>query len=153
MSAILLLVLRLLLAVLLYAFVGWALYIIWRDLRQQSTSLNETKIPQVGLYPQAESNLLPATYNSREVLIGREASCDFTLQDPAISSRHARLFYLQDQWWIEDLNSTNGTYLNDHLLETATVITHGDRLQFGKIEFLVTIDLLKQQENRPQLSV
>lgn len=153
MSAILLLILRLLLVILLYAFVGWALFLIWRDLRQQSSTLDETRVPQVGLYPQAETNLLPATYNGREVLIGREASCDFVLSDPAISSRHARLFFLQDQWWVEDLNSTNGTYLNDHLLETATVITHGDRLQFGQIECLVTIDLLKQQESRANLSV
>lgn len=153
MSAILLLILRLLLVVLLYAFVGWALYIIWRDLQQHSISRDEFKIPQLGLYPQAQSNLLPATYNSREILIGREASCDFVLSDPVISSRHARLFFLQDQWWIEDLNSTNGTYLNDHLIDTATVITHGDRLQFGQIECLVTIDLLKQRENQSHLSV
>ena len=153
MSATLLLILRLLLVILLYAFVGWALFLIWRDLRHHSTRMNETKVPQVGLYPQAEANLLPATYNSKEVLVGREASCDFILSDPAISSRHARLFYLQDQWWIEDLNSTNGTYLNDHLLDTATVITHGDRLQFGQIECLVTIDLLNRRENQAHLSV
>lgn len=153
MSATVLLILRLLLVIILFGFVGWALFLLWRDLRYQSSSLEDKKVPQIGLYPQAESNLLPSTYNALEVLIGREASCDFVLPDPAISSRHARLFFLQDQWWVEDLNSTNGTYLNDHLLDTPTVIAHGDRLQFGQIEFLITIDLLKKQENRLQYSV
>jgi pSer/pThr/pTyr-binding forkhead associated (FHA) protein len=148
MSATLLLVLRIILVLLLYVFVSWVLWVMWRDLRKYSESFREQKVPQIGLYPQAEANLQPVTFKSSEINIGRDPACDYVLSDPTVSSRHARMVYLQEQWWVEDLNSTNGTYLNDQSLDQPTVITHGDRVQFGQIEFLVTIDLLQTTEVR-----
>lgn len=147
MSGILLLVLRIILVLVLYIFVGWALLILWRDLRQQSAILRRRDIPQIGLYPQAETNLLPVSFNTPDILIGRDPSADLVVSDPTISSRQARLYFQQEQWWVEDLNSTNGTRLNDQFIDTPTVITHGDHLMLGQIEFLVTIDLLKVQES------
>lgn len=147
MSGILLLVLRIILVLVLYIFVGWALLILWRDLRQQSAILRRRDIPQIGLYPQAETNLLPVSFNTPDILIGRDPSADLVVSDPTISSRQARLYFQQEQWWVEDLNSTNGTRLNDQIIDTPTVITHGDHLMLGQIEFLVTIDLLKAQES------
>lgn len=148
MSGILLLILRLILVIALYIFVGWVLFTLWRDLRKQSMSIEKRKIPQIGLYPQAEANLTPVTFTAAEITVGREPTSDFILTDPTISSRHARMIYRQDQWWVEDLKSTNGTFLNDHMLDVPTVIAHGDRLQFGRIEFLVTIDLLNVPESQ-----
>lgn len=146
MSGILLLSLRFLLTAVLYVFLAWVVLILWRDLRRQSQQIDAAQIPQLGLYPQADSNLMPVTFQVTEVLVGRDARSDFILTDPTISSRHARLFYNQDQWWVEDLGSTNGTLINGHRLDTPTVITHGDQLQLGQIEFLVTIDLFDSAE-------
>ncbi|NJN44669.1 MAG: FHA domain-containing protein [Anaerolineae bacterium] len=44
-----------------------------------------------------------------------------------------------NQWWLHDLNSTNGTYINSHRLITSTVITSGDIIGFGEINLLVSI--------------
>lgn len=147
MSGLLLLVLRILLVLALYVFVGWAVMVLWHDLKQQSAILRRRDIPQIGLYPQAETNLLPVSFNIPDILIGRDPGSDLVVSDPTISSRQARIYFQQEQWWVEDLNSTNGTRLNDQLIDTPTVITHGDQLLFGQIEFLVTIDLLKTSES------
>jgi pSer/pThr/pTyr-binding forkhead associated (FHA) protein len=53
---------------------------------------------------------------------------------------HARLSYQNNQWWIEDLNSTNGSFLNNERIDTSTVIVDGDILQCGDI--LITINQL-----------
>jgi hypothetical protein len=142
MSGVLLLILRISLAITLYVFLAWALVVLWRDLHKQTTALEVRKIPPLGLYPQAASGSPPLTYSINEISVGRDATCDLVISDRTISSRHARLVFRQDQWWVEDLGSTNGTFLNDHRIETPTVIAHGDRLQFGQNEYLVTIDLL-----------
>lgn len=149
MSGILLLILRLVLVILLYSFLSWALLVLWRDLRRQSAGLDEKIIPQLGLYPQAATAGPPRTFSVAEITVGRDPGSDLSLDDRTISSRHAHLIFRQDQWWVEDLGSTNGTFLNDHRIETPTVIAHGDRLQFGQNEFLVTIDLLQSTKSMP----
>jgi pSer/pThr/pTyr-binding forkhead associated (FHA) protein len=143
MSGILLLILRLVIVIILYSFLCWALYVLWRDLRRQSAGVDEKIIPQLGLYPQDTTAGSPRTFSVTEITVGRDPNSDLALDDRTISSHHAHLVFRQDQWWVEDLGSTNGTFLNDHRIDTPTVITHGDHLQFGQYEFLVTIDLLQ----------
>ena len=147
MSGIVLLILRLVLVAVLYVFLSWALLVLWRDLRRQSAGVDEKSIPQLGLYPQAATGEAPLTFTVPELSVGRDPSSDLCLDDRTISSRHAHLIFRQDQWWVEDLGSTNGTFLNDHRIDTPTVIAHGDRLQFGQNEFLVTIDLLQPSKD------
>jgi hypothetical protein len=142
MSAIVLLIIRLVLVILLYGFLGWVLFTLWKDMQRQSSALDEIKIPQLGLYPQTPTNIAPVSFALAEVTVGREPTCDFVLDDRTISSKHARLVFRQNQWWLEDLGSTNGTFLNDQRIEGPTVITHGDRIQLGQYEFLITVDLL-----------
>lgn len=52
-----------------------------------------------------------------------------------VSRRHARIFLSSDAWMIEDLGSTNGSYLNRRLMSPNTphIIRHGDELVFGKM--------------------
>jgi pSer/pThr/pTyr-binding forkhead associated (FHA) protein len=47
-----------------------------------------------------------------EFLVGRSADCDLVLEDTLVSRRHARLFKKEGKVWIEDLNSSNGVFLN-----------------------------------------
>lgn len=44
-----------------------------------------------------------------ELILGRRRDCDVVLSDPGVSRRHARLFFRDGSWVLEDLDSTNGT--------------------------------------------
>ena len=67
-----------------------------------------------------------------EVTIGRAATCTLTIEDTFISQLHARVFYDNGQVFVEDLGSTNGTFLNRKKVASATPVRRGDRVQVGK---------------------
>ena len=62
--------------------------------------------------------------------IGREG-CDIVLGDPQVSRRHAAMRRLDSGPAIEDLGSTNGTFVNDHRIAAPTVVGPGDSLSLG----------------------
>ena len=69
----------------------------------------------------------------RELVVGRTTGSGVALPgDSFVSSRHARLFPRGDEMWIEDLGSTNGTYVNSTRISSPTVLRPGDRLQIGR---------------------
>lgn len=68
---------------------------------------------------------------SGEVSIGRAAGCQVTIDDTYASQIHARVFNRDNQWMIEDLGSTNGTWLNRHKVSGPMVIKPGDVIQIG----------------------
>lgn len=138
MTGILVFILRSLLAVSLFAFLAWAFITLWRDMRLQIQMLNARRIPPLSLMMEEDPGS-QREFGSAEVIIGRDPSCDLQLSDATTSSRHARLSYHHNQWWVEDLQSTNGTYLNEERIYTATVIISGDMLRFGQIVIHVAI--------------
>jgi hypothetical protein len=66
-----------------------------------------------------------------EVTVGRAAGCQVTLDDTYVSQLHARVFARDGQYFVEDLGSTNGTYLNRRKVSGPMVMNRGDRLQVG----------------------
>ena len=67
-----------------------------------------------------------------ELTIGRAAGCQVPLEDSYASQLHARLFRRNGDLLVEDLGSTNGTFLNRKKVDAAVPIRKGDRLQVGK---------------------
>lgn len=147
MSGPILVLLRMLIIALLYAFLAWALITLWRDLRRQSSNLAARRIPRLSLYSESEQEVDPLDFSVSEVIIGRDPACDLPLEDQTVSYRHARLVFRQEQWWIEDLRSTNSTLLNQVKVDTPTVLANGDRIQFGQREFLITIEDVNQADS------
>jgi pSer/pThr/pTyr-binding forkhead associated (FHA) protein len=138
MRGIVVFILRILLAALLYSFLGWALITIWRDLRTQSQLLSKPIIPPITITKPEEDNAL--SFASPEVIIGRGKNSDYLIANDTVSARHARLSYHHNQWWVEDLNSTNGTYLNDERLSLPTVVIAGDELRCGNVNLMIQIE-------------
>jgi len=66
-----------------------------------------------------------------EMTIGRAAGCQVTLDDTYASQLHARVFQRDGQYLVEDLGSTNGTYLNRQKVAGAMLLQAGDRVQIG----------------------
>ena len=65
-----------------------------------------------------------------EISIGRDEDCDIVLRTPKVSRKHAKIRQLGDFFWLEDLNSTNGTFVNN-LPITRTKIQNGDLITIG----------------------
>ncbi len=138
MSGIVVLILRILLAALLYSFLGWALYTLWRDLRTQGQLLSKPNIPPLSISKPGEDG--QESFDIPEVIIGRSPNSDYPIANETVSARHARLSFHHNQWWIEDLNSTNGTYLNDERLTFPTVVASGDDLRCGVVNLAIQIE-------------
>ena len=66
-----------------------------------------------------------------EQTLGRAAGCQITLDDTYTSQLHARVFTKDGQWFVEDLGSTNGTYLNTKRVSSPLPIKRGDRIKIG----------------------
>jgi len=66
-----------------------------------------------------------------ELTVGRAAGCQITLDDTYASQLHARIFVRDDQLYVEDLGSTNGTYLNRRKVSAPMVVSVGDQIQIG----------------------
>ena len=68
---------------------------------------------------------------STPVTIGREASCDFQVQGTWVSRKHARIAWSGTEYLIDDLGSTNGTFVNGERISGSRALRSGDRLQLG----------------------
>jgi pSer/pThr/pTyr-binding forkhead associated (FHA) protein len=65
-------------------------------------------------------------------VIGRNPECALVLDDDFASGRHARIFHRDNAWFVEDLGSTNGTFLGTERLTTPTRVESGSALRIGK---------------------
>jgi pSer/pThr/pTyr-binding forkhead associated (FHA) protein len=72
-----------------------------------------------------------------EVTLGRGQGCQVQLPDPMVSQLHARLFRKDKGLFIEDLGSTNGTFLNGRKVGAPARLNRGDRIRVGPIELEV----------------
>lgn len=131
MSGILLLFLRLLMAVLLYGFFGLGLYLLWRDMRRQSVLLAARQYPPLSLRMAGEQHA--RAFKQPELFLGRGRTCDFIVDDPTVSLQHARLVFRQGQWWLEDLASTNGTFLNSEQVQGSVLVASEDEIRLGQV--------------------
>jgi hypothetical protein len=146
-----LLILKLLFLVLLYLFIWRIVRTASRDLRlpQESFILapsqagplaREEAAPlEAGRLVAVKSPTLPRnferTLDSAPVTVGRGAQNDITLDgDDYASAKHARIEPRRDGVWVEDIGSTNGTFLNGIKLTRARKLAPGDVVRVGETE-------------------
>jgi pSer/pThr/pTyr-binding forkhead associated (FHA) protein len=151
-SAQLLTILKICLLALLYLFFLRVVRAVWAELRPPKlvpAAPRRAAAPSRGARRQqrrkaksqaAEPHLVvvePAEQRGRsfplgaEVTVGRAAGCQITIDDTYASQIHARVFQRDGQFLVEDLGSTNGTYLNRHKVSGPMLVHSGDRLQIG----------------------
>jgi pSer/pThr/pTyr-binding forkhead associated (FHA) protein len=145
--------------IVLYVFLLWVAWSALRDLRRGTGGVVESDrepLPDAtGMYP-AEAGLANGARDgveprllveramghdqgvaydlSRGATLGR-GNVEIRLEDPFASSRHARISRQGHVFVIEDLGSTNGTYLNDEPLTGPQPLHPGDRIRIGDCEF------------------
>jgi len=70
------------------------------------------------------------------IVIGRDDECNIVILDDLVSRNHARVVFDNDSYWLEDLNSTNGSYLNGMPIDR-TPLKSGDKINIGKATLIV----------------
>ena len=140
---ILLLVLRLLLAILLYAFLATVLLVVWRDLRQATTTPKTShRSGELVILQTADEALEIGTAFPLQPItsMGRAPSNTIIISDTYASSQHALLTWREGQWWLEDQGSRNGTLLNDTRITAPTVVSAGDVIGIGRTQLKLELD-------------
>jgi pSer/pThr/pTyr-binding forkhead associated (FHA) protein len=66
------------------------------------------------------------------ITLGRAATCDLVVADNYVSNVHARIYLRDGSYWLEDLGSTNGTYMNRSRVSSPIAIGPGDEVRMGK---------------------
>jgi hypothetical protein len=128
---LLLFIFRLLIALMLYAFLAYILVQLWKDIRSGRRSVFEA--PKAHLL-KLKGEGPQETYPLQEInLIGRAKDNTVCIDEATVSGYHARLSYRQDQWWLEDLGSRNGTLLNDMPVMEPVVVAFSDEIHFGNV--------------------
>ena len=129
---------RLLLAVLLYLFLTVVFAVLWRDLRtgaEMPAVVQERKAQLVAL--SGCEGLEPNTVLELQVFttLGRGAANTIVVPDTFASAEHALISWHSGQWWLEDLGSRNGTRLNGEAVSAPTVLSAGDAILIGQVQF------------------
>ncbi|HSM55130.1 MAG TPA: FHA domain-containing protein [Candidatus Sulfomarinibacteraceae bacterium] len=133
--AVVLLILRLVGALILLLFLGAIAWLIYQEIGITRAALAERHqhfgavrvLSDDGADSDGETVYPLSTVTS----IGRAASNTIVLEDNYVSNEHALLMLRGQQWWVEDLNSRNGTLLNGIRLSDTTVVSPGDVITIG----------------------
>lgn len=133
---VVLLILRLISAGVLIAFLVMIAWFSYKELKLTSELYSKTQI-SFGSLEVIESldNIAPLghVYSLRPILsIGRSINNTIVLDDEFVSNEHALITKKNGKWWLEDLASRNGTLLNDLPLSTPTVLSTGDTITVGQ---------------------
>lgn len=144
MPSIVLTILKVVFLALLYLFIARAVRVIYLDLVgprvPRAASQASTPAPPRRRRGQPKSLVVteadgaPRTFpiSSESLEIGRADTCAVVLQDTYVSQVHARVFPKDCEWFVEDLGSTNGTYLNRAKVTLPSSIGPGDEIRIGK---------------------
>ena len=141
MSPATLTILKAVFLALLYLFVFWALRAARAELGTEPRAVSAPAssagsdghpVPRSLALTDEHGASIGAVPLSGAVQVGRSASCEVPLTDTFASSIHARLFARDGSWFVEDLGSTNGTYVNERRVTSPAEIKVGDRVRVGR---------------------
>jgi hypothetical protein len=139
---VLLFVLRILSAVLLMLFIGIVAWLMYQDLQLTRAVLEDRRRHHGRI---RATRMDTEDHNDRQLVfplspvtsIGRASTNSIVLEDDYVSNEHALLLLRGQQWWLEDLDSRNGTLLNGVRLTEATVVGPGDVIVIGTMQLRV----------------
>ncbi|MBN1681689.1 MAG: FHA domain-containing protein [Anaerolineae bacterium] len=141
---VVLLVLRVLTGALLLVFLAAVFVVLWRDYRtltaavsggtRQYGRLVVLASGDNGIRVNAHFPLLPLT------TLGRSPTNTVVLDDTFCSQEHALLTRRGGQWWLEDRDSSNGTWLNGEPVREAIVVSSGDVIGIGDVQLKIELE-------------
>ena len=124
---------RLLFLLALYAFLFMVVRVLLRDLRAASRGPVELGRLIVVAAPQGEPPAGSSFPLDAVTTLGRDVNNSIVVDDPFASSDHAVLTFRGRAWYVEDLGSTNGTFVNGVPVTEVTPLGFGDVIQLGQV--------------------
>lgn len=105
--------------------------------RREAPSASATAKPPEKVVIHAPDQVKDKSYPLEdELIVGRDSQCQIVITDTYASMIHARIFRKDGKVWLEDMGSTNGTYLNRRKLTSPHPVNRGDKGRIGKTELL-----------------
>ena len=131
--------LRYLFLIIFYIFILYVIKLIIQDIKHQQEipESDDTCGGQLRVISAEEQYFEPdRCFTVGNVLyIGRDSSSDIQINKDFVSKKHARITLQKKRYWLEDLKSLNGTYLNRKLLKKPAALTEGDSITVGGVTF------------------
>ena len=136
------------LSALKYGLLALLFLFIWRAMKWVVRGLNVDRTPPAGgdgrsaaptsparpsmLLVQADGQRARSVRLDGSTTIGRGVECELRLDDTYVSQQHARIFDRGGNWYVEDLGSTNGTFVNEQKLAAPAMLQPGDKVRVGQ---------------------
>lgn len=124
--------------VIIYLFIFSIIRLIYLDIRSFEVTGSEkgAYLRLINLQEDLKYNLREYYPINRELTLGRDIKNKVVIKDPFISGKHFKIKLENNKYILEDLKSSNGTYVNDFKVGEDVEIFNGDRIKIGDIEFL-----------------
>jgi two-component system cell cycle response regulator len=99
------------------------------DLIEKSQASGEAAL--VLLHPPGPDIGRRIALTHQQYIVGRDTDSSFVVPRSSVSRQHAKLHFEDDLWWVVDMGSTNGTFVNEHRCVAPRQLTDGDQVRFG----------------------
>jgi pSer/pThr/pTyr-binding forkhead associated (FHA) protein len=127
---------RLLFLLLLYLFLARVMRALLRDLRAAARESTDRPGRLVVLDSPSGEPAVGRSFGLDVITpLGRDVNNAIVIDDPFASAEHAVLTYRGRSWYLEDLGSTNGSYVNGHAIDGVAALGYGDEIQIGQVRF------------------
>jgi hypothetical protein len=129
-------ILRILFLIGLYLFLFAVVRVLVRDLRAAARE-PEAELGRLLVVDSPGPELRPGTVFPLDAIttLGRDVNNSIVVDDPFASAEHAILTFRGRTWYVEDLGSTNGTYVNGGPVDGVAPVGYGDEVQVGQVRF------------------
>lgn len=127
---------RLLFLLLLYLFLARVMRALLRDLRSAARESVDRPGRLVVLDSPSGEPAVGRSFGLDVITpLGRDVNNAIVIDDPFASAEHAVLTYRGRSWYLEDLGSTNGSFVNGHQIDGVAALGYGDEVQIGQVRF------------------
>ncbi|MBE7033122.1 MAG: FHA domain-containing protein [Ruminococcaceae bacterium] len=128
----------------IYLFVYVIIRMIFMDIRmmyrKKTGGLADAYLKLINLRHEMDFYVDESYEVSENEVIGRGKKCDISIGDKYMSAKNSRIFKVSGKFYLEDLESTNGTYLNGKPLGNSAVeLLDGDKISIGRVHFLFVL--------------
>lgn len=135
----------------IYLFIFSVIALIYMDIKKSSRKERIKNEESESVSPQKRYAVLKTIKNKRAaeakmkaayrisgkgVIVGRGKDCDIPINNMFLSLEHFQVWFDEGEWYIGDMGSKNGTYLNGSKLKKVKTLEDGDEISFGEIKFI-----------------
>lgn len=124
-------------------------------IQAKAPGFGTTYEPQGKVTPSKPSAVITAVPPAKgdSLIIGRNSSCDHVIAEPMVSARHAKIKWVTNGAILEDLGSSNGTFVNGIKIDQPTPIKEGDIIGLGSYTFTLGGRKLEKEKKKPGFSL